>query len=133
MKKSRTLRITLGTVGPLILGSLCMCILEFISAFEQNKTDVTAISNYIKMFVFFFIFSIPFMGIQAIIYALTMEFYISKTNNFYLYVSASTVLGFTAGLSIMLGTNLYIPMLIIGILTGLILGLILYFMHERYI
>ena len=72
------------------------------------------------------------MGIQSIVYALIMEFFVAKkTNNLYVFVGLSCMLGLLSGFSLALMdfTSTIFP--IVGCLTGVIVGWKLYFLHDR--
>jgi len=130
MNTSRKSRIAVGIVGPCLLGSLIMATGLFMGD-VINGSGINP-TEFIGILLFCIFFSIPFMGIQSTVYALLMEFVVGKrTDNLYLFIGASGMLGTMAGMTLVLIDFNTIAIPINGAVTGLIIGRKLYFMHER--
>lgn len=130
MNKLRIKRISIGIFGPSALGTLFMVAWLF---WERviNDNMYFHLKEAFPVLVFYYVASVIFMGIQSIAYAMIMEFIISKrTNNLYIFIGVSGLLGFLAGMSLILIDFQPELLSVIGLLTGLILGWILYFLRE---
>jgi len=132
MKQSRKNRIIIGIIGPCILGSLFFATAFYISKFT-NDFSIPNLNEFPEILLFSFIMSIPFMGIQSIVYSLVMEFFISKKiYNMYIFIGGSILLGTVAGMSLSLIATARIDVItVVGSLTGLILGYVLYLLHDK--
>ena len=132
MKQSRTNRIIIGVIGPCILGSLFFVSVFFLSKFA-NDFSIPNLNEFPEMLFFSFIMSIPFMGMQSIVYSLVMEFFISKKiDNIYIFIGGSILLGTVAGMSLSLMATARIDVFtVVGSLTGLILGYVLNLLDDK--
>lgn len=116
------LRITTGILAPAPIGTMVVIIIYQIVYFIYNRNFVININNKdsfltllgLMMYAYFLI------GIQSIIYSLLMEFVINpKIKNSLAVVILSSALG---GLS---GAMLLEPGLVVGAITGMLMGIIL--------
>ena len=132
MKKTRTNRMLVGIFWPSFFGTMFTAVALFVTSVIKHDSNFN-IGDFFGMIFFFYVFSLIFMGIQSIVYALVMEFVVAKkTDNFYVFLGVSSLIGFLAGISLVLIDFESVIFPVVGLLTGLIVGWKLYFMHERF-
>lgn len=137
MKNSRIDRIIIGTVLPCFLGSFIFTISVYIQnlTYHHNLTVAYSFLSAIEMIGMLFIlpmFSFLFIGTQSFVYSLIMEICISKKiDNIYIFVCISSLLGFAAGVSLSLIDFRVVNFPVVGLITGLIVGYILFGMRDR--
>jgi len=126
-KLNRVGRLLIGLLGPAIIGSFIIVVHVFVSAGVKEGLSIEMSQNVLKGFVLFLLAAPIFIGLQSLVYTIVMEFIVRpKVRLRYVYLVASCILGTASGLVIDVIFNDHPFLSIIGTITGLLTGLILY-------
>lgn len=128
LSSSRMRRLLFCTLVPPLLGSLSLIVLIIVGSIAENiylgsrKNDLSEI-DFFALVAFLVPFSYVFMGLQALLVALIMEFLVRKyAKRKWQIIASGALLGFLATATIF---SKALPMLIIGSLIGSGIGYIL--------
>ena len=124
---NRVGRLLVGLLGPAIVGSFIIMVFVFVSAGIKDGPSIEMLQSVLKGFVVFLVAGLIFIGLQSFVYTIVMEFIVRpkvRLRNAYLVVSC--MLGAASGSIVDIIFDDFPFVTILGAITGLLTGLILY-------
>ena len=126
-KLNRNGRLLVGLLGPAIIGSFIMMVFVFVSAGIKEGPSIEMFQSVLKGFVVFLVAGSIFIGIQSFVYTIVMEFIVRpRVRLRKAYLVGSCMLGAASGTIVDMIFDDFPFLTIIGTITGLLIGLILY-------
>ena len=123
----RTFRLLLGIFAPPVLGSILFLIYVIYTDLKNYPDDFGHVLDSLSELHIIIFFSFFFVGIQAILYSLTMEFIVRpRVRNRMYFVLFSSLLGAASGFVPGVTDGSLDLLLPIGIIVGAAVGLLLY-------
>ena len=121
-KLNRTGRLLIGLLGPAIISSFLIVVCYFVLAGKKDGLSIEIFPIMIFGFFVSLFTALIFIGLQSLVYTITMEFIIRpKIRNRFIYLFVSCMLGAATSWTIEYNSYFSIFGTIIGFLTGLIL------------
>ena len=124
---NRVGRLMFGLLGPAIVASFIIMVFVFASAGMEEGLSIELFQIVLKGFVVFFVAGSFFIGFQSFVYTIVMEFIVRpKCRLRYAYLIVSCLLGAASGSLVDMIFDNFPFLTILGTITGLLTGLILY-------
>ena len=126
-KLNRVGRLLVGLLGPAIVGSFVIMVFVFFPAAIKEGPSIELFQTVLKGFVIFSVAGLIFVGFQTFVYTIVMEFIVRpKVRLRSAYLVGSCMLGAASGSIVDMIFDGLPFLTIVGTITGLLIGLILY-------
>ena len=126
-KLNRIGRLLVGLLGPAIASSFIIIVYVFVSAAIKEGPSIEMFQSVLKGFVVFLVAGAFFIGLQSLVYTIVMEFIVRpKVRLRNAYLIGSCMLGAASGSIVDMIFDGFPFFTILGTITGLLIGLLLY-------